>query len=165
MSQTERPEVVVITGASGGIGRATVQEFGRHGAHSGLITRGKAGLEGAMRDVERLGSKAIMIPTDVADANAVEAAAERAERELGPIDIWVNVAFTSIFSPFTQISPEEYKRVTEVAYLGFVYGTMAALKRMKPCDRGMIVNVGSALTYRGIPLQSAYCGAKHAIQG
>lgn len=165
MKSPQRPEVVVITGASGGIGRATAQEFARHGAHIGLIARGRAGLEGAMRDVERLGGKAIMIPMDVADANAVEAAAERVEQALGPIDVWVNVAFTSVFAPFTRITPDEYKRVTEVAYLGFVYGTMAALKRMKPRDRGVIVNVGSALAYRGIPLQSAYCGAKHAIQG
>lgn len=165
MSQAQRPEVVVITGASGGIGRATVQEFARHGAQIGLIARGKAGLEGAKRDVERLGGRAIMIPTDVADANAMEAAAEQVEQTLGPIDVWVNVAFTSVFAPFIEITPDEYKRVTEVTYLGFVYGTMAALKRMKPRDRGVIVNVGSALAYRGIPLQSAYCGAKHAIQG
>ena len=165
MAQTQRPEVVVITGASGGIGRATVQEFARHGAHIGLIARGEAGLQGAKDDVERLGGKAIMLPTDVADPQAVEAAAEKVEEAFGPIDTWVNVAFTSVFSPFLEITPDEYKRVTEVAYLGFVYSTQAALKRMKPRDRGTIVQVGSALAYRGIPLQSAYCGAKHAIQG
>ncbi len=165
MAQTQRPEVVVITGASGGIGRATVQEFARHGAHIGLIARGEAGLQGAKEDVERLGGKAIMLPTDVADPAAIEAAAQKVEDTFGPIDIWVNVAFTSVFSEFMDITPEEFKRVTEVTYLGYVYATQVALKRMLPRDRGTIVQVGSALAYRGIPLQSAYCGAKHAIQG
>ena len=165
MSQTQRPEVVVITGASGGIGRATVQEFARHGAHIGLIARGEAGLQGAKDDVERLGGKAIILPTDIADPEAVEKAAQKIEETFGPIDIWVNVAFTSVFSEFMGITPDEFKRVTEVAYLGYVYATRAALKRMLPRDRGTIVQVGSALAYRGIPLQSAYCGAKHAIQG
>jgi short-subunit dehydrogenase len=165
MAQTRRPEVVVITGASGGIGRATACEFARHGAHIGLIARGKAGLEGALRDVERLGGKGIIIPTDVSDPEAVEAAAATVEEQLGPIDIWVNVAFTSVFGDFMEITPDEYQRVTDVTYLGYVWGTRAALKRMLPRDRGTIVQVGSALAYRGIPLQTAYCGAKHAIQG
>ena len=158
-------EVVVVTGASGGIGRATAQAFAKRGAKIGLIARGHAGLEGALHDVRALGGEGIILPVDVADPNAVDDAAQKVEDTFGPIDIWVNDAFTSIFSPFSEISPQDYKRVTEVSYLGFVYGTMAALKRMKPRDRGTIVQVGSALAYRGIPLQSAYCGAKHAIQG
>lgn len=165
MAQAQTPEVVVITGASAGIGRAVVQAFAKRGAHIGLIARGEAGLEGARREVEALGGKAIAIPTDVSDAAAVDRAASQVEETFGPIDIWVNDAFTSVFSEFKDISPDDYKRVTEVAYLGFVYGTMAALKRMLPRDRGRIVQVGSALGYRSIPLQSAYCGAKHAING
>jgi NAD(P)-dependent dehydrogenase (short-subunit alcohol dehydrogenase family) len=158
-------QTVVITGASAGIGRATARLFGRRGANVALIARGEAGLEGAARDVEAAGGRALPIPADVADFEAVQQAADRAESELGPIDVWVNVAFTSVFAPFTQIKPEEFKRVTEVSYLGFVYGTMAALERMVPRDRGTIVQVGSALGYRSIPLQSAYCGAKHAVNG
>ncbi len=165
MAMTQRPEVVVITGASGGIGRATVQAFAKRGAHIGLVARGHAGLDGALRDVEQLGGKAIMIPTDVADADAVEAAAQKVEDTFGPIDIWVNDAFTSVFSPVHEMTPDDFKRVTEVTYLGYVYGTLAALKRMRPRDRGTIVQVGSALAYRGIPLQAAYCAGKHAIQG
>jgi NAD(P)-dependent dehydrogenase (short-subunit alcohol dehydrogenase family) len=161
----DHPPVVVVTGASAGIGRATVRAFATRGAHLGLIARGQAGLEGARRDVEAAGGKAIDYPLDVADAAAVEDAAERIERELGPIDVWVNNAMVSVFSPVKEMTAEEYKRVTEVTYLGYVYGTLAALKRMLPRDRGSIVQVGSALAYRGIPLQSAYCGAKHAIQG
>ncbi|HET8627678.1 MAG TPA: SDR family oxidoreductase [Thermomicrobiales bacterium] len=163
--QDNRPEVVVITGASAGVGRATVRRFAQEGAHIGLLARGDAGLEGAKRDVEQAGGRALALPTDIADADAVERAAARVEQEFGPIDIWVNDAMTSVFAPFTEIAPDEFKRVTEVTYLGQVYGTLAALKRMKPRDRGIIVQVGSALAYRGIPLQSAYCGAKHAIQG
>ncbi len=159
------PEVVVITGASAGVGRATAREFARHGAHIGLLARGHEGLEGARRDVESLGGKALVLPTDVADAEAVEAAARRVEEEFGPIDIWVNDAMASVFSPFAEITPEEYKRATEVTYLGFVYGTMSALKRMRQRDRGTIVQVGSALSYRAIPLQAPYCGAKFAIRG
>ncbi|HEX3788999.1 MAG TPA: SDR family oxidoreductase [Pseudonocardiaceae bacterium] len=157
--------VVVVTGASGGIGRAIAEAFGRRGDTVALLARGEQGLAAAAEQVRAAGGKALVVPTDVADSDQVEVAAERVERELGPIDTWVNVAFTSVFAPFDQIRPEEYRRVTEVAYLGYVYGTMAALKRMKFRDRGTIVQVGSALAYRGIPLQSAYCGAKHAIQG
>ncbi len=165
MSTPPPGQVVVVTGASGGIGRATATAFGARGAKVALLARGEAGLAGAARDVEAGGGQALVLPTDVADPAQIEAAAERVETELGPIDVWVNVAFTSVFSPFEKITPEEYKRVTEVNYLGFVYATMAALKRMTPRDAGTIVQVGSALAYRGIPLQTAYCGSKHAIQG
>jgi NAD(P)-dependent dehydrogenase (short-subunit alcohol dehydrogenase family) len=142
-----------------------VQEFARQGASVGLIARGRKRLEAARREVEERGGKALALPADVADARAIDDAAERVERELGPIDIWVNDAMTTIFAPVDQITPEEFKRTTEVTYLGFVYGTMSALKRMKPRNRGAIVQVGSALAYRSIPLQSAYCGAKHAMVG
>jgi NAD(P)-dependent dehydrogenase (short-subunit alcohol dehydrogenase family) len=165
MSSEQDGQVVVVTGASGGIGRATALAFAARGAKVALLARGEAGLAGAARDVEQAGGTALPITTDVADPDQVEAAAAQAEKALGPIDVWVNVAFTSVFAPFTDIGPAEYKRVTEVSYLGYVYGTMAALKRMLPRDAGTIVQVGSALAYRGIPLQSAYCGAKHAIQG
>lgn len=163
--QSNRAEVVVITGASAGVGRATVRAFAKRGARIGLLARGIDGLEGARQDVERLGGKALIVQTDVADADQVEAAAAKVEQTFGPIDIWVNVAMASVFSPAKEMKPEEYKRVTEVTYLGQVYGTLAALKRMLPRDAGRIINVGSALAYRGIPLQSAYCGSKHAIQG
>jgi NAD(P)-dependent dehydrogenase (short-subunit alcohol dehydrogenase family) len=158
-------QVVVVTGASGGIGRAVAQAYAARGARVALLARGEQGLAGAAADVERAGGTALVVPVDVADSDAVFAAANRVERELGEIDIWVNVAFTSVFSPLEHIRPEEFKRVTEVSYLGYVYSTMAALALMKPRDRGTIVQVGSALAYRGIPLQTAYCGAKHAIQG
>lgn len=157
--------VVVITGASAGVGRATAQAFAREGARVALIARGRGGLDGAARDVERLGGEAITLPLDVADAAAVERAAEEIEQKLGPIDVWVNNAMASVFSPIKEMTPEEFKRVTEVTYLGYVYGTLAALKRMLSRDRGVIIQVGSALAYRGIPLQAAYCAAKHAIQG
>ena len=165
MSSEHAGQVVVVTGASGGIGRAAALAFASRGAKVALLARGEAGLAGAVRDVESAGGMALPVPTDVADPAQVEAAAAEAEEALGPIDVWVNVAFTSVFAQFTDITPAEYKRVTEVSYLGYVYGTMAALKRMLPRDAGTIVQVGSALAYRGIPLQSAYCGAKHAIQG
>ena len=162
---TNSAKVVVVTGASAGVGRAVVQEFAREGAAIGLIARGRKRLESAKQEVESLGGKALALPADVADANALDQAAERVEQELGPIDVWVNDAMTTIFAPVDQITPDEFKRATEVTYLGFVYGTMAALKRMKPRNRGAIVQVGSALAYRSIPLQSAYCGAKHAMVG
>lgn len=165
MKSSKKPEVVVITGASAGVGRATVRKFAQHGAHIGLIARGKDGLEAAQREVEELGGKAIVLPVDVAYAEQVEAATQTVEAAFGPIDIWVNNAMTSVFSPFKEMSWQEFRRVTEVTYLGTVYGTMAALKRMYPRDSGVIVQVGSALAYRSIPLQSAYCGAKHAIRG
>jgi NAD(P)-dependent dehydrogenase (short-subunit alcohol dehydrogenase family) len=158
-------EVVVITGASAGVGRATVREFARHGAWVGLIARGRDGLEAAAREVRAAGGKALVLPADVADPARMEAAAEEVESQLGPIDIWVNNAMASVFSPIKKMTPAEFKRVTEVTYLGFVYGTLAALKRMLPRDRGAIVHVGSALAYRSIPLQAAYCAAKHAILG
>ena len=158
-------QTVVITGASGGIGRAAARLYGRRGARVGLIARGEAGLAGAVRDVEQAGGKALALPADVAEYEQVDQAASQAEDMFGPIDVWVNVAFASVFAPFTDITPEEFRRVTEVSYLGFVHGTMAALGRMRPRDQGTIVQVGSALSERSIPLQSAYCGAKHAING
>ncbi len=157
--------VVVITGATGGIGRATARRFAERGAKVALLARGSSGLEAAAHDVEAAGGVALAIPTDMADYGQVEHAAEQVEQVLGPIDVWINDAFTSVFAPFMQIHPDEYTRVTQVSYLGFVYGTRAALDRMLPRNHGTIVQVGSALAYRGIPLQTAYCGAKHAIQG
>jgi len=157
--------VVAITGASAGVGRAAARAFARRGWDVALLARGVDGLEAAMAEVEALGRRAIALPTDVANARQVELAAEQIERELGPIDVWVNNAMVSVFSPVKELQPDEVARVTDVTYLGVVYGTMAALKRMLPRDRGTIVQVGSALAYRGIPLQAAYCGAKHAIQG
>jgi short-subunit dehydrogenase len=160
-----RHEVVVITGASAGVGRAAVREFAKHGAWLGLIARGVDGLEGARREVEAAGGKALVLRADVADPAQVEAAAQRVENELGPIDIWVNNAMASVFSPIKETPAEEFKRVSDVTYLGYVYGTLAALKHMLPRDRGTILHVGSALAYRSIPLQSAYCAAKHAVLG
>ncbi len=156
---------IVITGASAGIGRTAAHLFADEGARIGLIARGRAGLEGAKREVEARGGEALIIQADVADAAALEAAAEEVEKQFGPIDVWVNDAMASVFSPIKEMTAEEFKRVTEVTYLGYVYGTLAALKRMLPRDRGVIIQVGSALAYRGIPLQAAYCAAKHAIQG
>ena len=157
--------VIVVTGATGGVGRAVARRFGARGDAVALLARGTDGLVGAAKDVEQAGGRALPVEVDMADHRAVEAAAGYVESELGPIDVWVNDAFTSVFAPFLEIAPEEFKRVTEVTYLGYVYGTRAALSRMVPRDRGTVVQVGSALAYRGIPLQSAYCGAKHAIQG
>jgi NAD(P)-dependent dehydrogenase (short-subunit alcohol dehydrogenase family) len=159
------PQVVVVTGASGGIGRATARAFGARGAKVALLARGEKGLERAAEEVREAGGQALPIPVDTSRFEDLEAAADRVEQELGPMDVWVNVAFTSVFAPFMDIRPEEFKRVTEVTYLGYVYGTRVALERMLPRDRGTVVQVGSALAYRGIPLQSAYCAAKHAIQG
>ena len=158
-------KVVVVTGASAGVGRATVRRFAQGGTSVGLIARGVDGLEGARQDVEAAGGDALVCPCDVADAQAVEQAAERIEQSLGPIDIWINAAFAGVLSPFAEMSLADFERVTRVTYLGQVHGTFAALRRMMPRNRGSIVLVGSALAYRGIPLQSAYCGAKHAIQG
>ena len=158
-------EVVVITGASSGVGRATVHAFAGRGARIGLIARGQAALEETAAEVRDLGGEALVLPTDVADAQRIEAAATAVEERFGPIDVWVNDAMATIFAPFTEVSAEEYRRATEVTYLGTVYGTMVALRRMKPRDSGTVVQVGSALAYRAIPLQSAYCGAKFAIRG
>jgi NAD(P)-dependent dehydrogenase (short-subunit alcohol dehydrogenase family) len=160
-----KKEVVVITGASAGLGRATAREFGKYRAKVALIARGVEGLDAAKREIESAGGSALVLPFDVADANAMEEAAASVEREFGPIDIWVNNAMASVFSPVKDMQPQEYRRVTEVTYLGVVYGTLAALKRMLPRDHGTIIQVGSALVYRSIPLQSAYCAAKHAIAG
>jgi len=157
--------VIVITGASAGVGRAAAIAFAREGARIGLIARGRAGLEAARRDVEANGGQAMVLPLDVADANALERAASDVEDKFGPLDVWVNNAMASVFSPIKETTPDEFRRVTEVTYLGYVYGTLAALRRMLPRDRGVIIQVGSALAYRGIPLQAAYCAAKHAIQG
>jgi len=156
---------VVITGASAGVGRATVRAFAREGARVGLIARGSEGLEAAAREVEHDGGTSLAVPADVADPDQVEAAAERMERELGLIDVWVNNAMATVFARFIDVTPAEFKRATEVTYLGTVYGTMSALRRMMRRNRGAIIQVGSALAYRSIPLQSAYCGAKHAIAG
>jgi NAD(P)-dependent dehydrogenase (short-subunit alcohol dehydrogenase family) len=156
---------VVITGASAGIGRATAVLYGQRGANVTLLARGRSGLDGAAMQVREAGGQALPVQTDVADPAQVDAAASQAEEAFGPIDAWINVAFTSVFAPFTEITAEEFRRVTEVSYLGFVHGTQSALARMLPRDRGTIVQVGSALSERSIPLQSAYCGAKHAING
>ena len=166
MSEHKKKRVVVVTGASAGVGRAVVREFAKtEGASIGLLARDRGRLEAAKAEIETLGGKALVLPTDVADAAAVESAAARVEEEFGPIDVWVNDAMTTIFSRFDEITPEEFKRATEVTYLGCVYGTMSALKRMKARDSGTIVQVGSALAFRSIPLQAPYCGAKHAIVG
>jgi NAD(P)-dependent dehydrogenase (short-subunit alcohol dehydrogenase family) len=165
MSTPIHSEVVVVTGAGAGLGRAIAQEFARHGARLGLIARDRDRLEAARREVESLGGQALVLPTDVSDADAIDRAATLVEQEFGPIDVWVNDAMASVFSPVKEMKPDEYRRVTEVTYLGYVNGTLAALRRMLPRDRGTIVQVGSALAYRSIPLQSAYCAAKHAIVG
>jgi NAD(P)-dependent dehydrogenase (short-subunit alcohol dehydrogenase family) len=158
-------EVIVITGASAGIGRATARAFARPGARIALLARGKQGLEATRRDVEAAGAQALVLPTDVADEKQVEAAARSVEREWGGIDIWVNNAMATIFGPIASLSGNEIRRATEVTYLGAVYGTMAALKRMRARNSGVIVQVGSALAYRAIPLQAPYCAAKHALRG
>jgi short-subunit dehydrogenase len=160
-----RPETVIITGASAGIGRATAHRFARAGARIGLIARDEASLNEVKREVEERGGEAMIAPADVSDAKALISAAETLAVGLGRIEVWVNDAMATVFSPVSEMTPEEFRRVTEVTYLGFVHGTMAALKLMKPFGRGTIVQVGSALAYRGIPLQAAYCGAKFAIRG
>ncbi|HEY7354451.1 MAG TPA: SDR family oxidoreductase [Terriglobales bacterium] len=165
MPVKKKPEVVVITGASAGLGRAIAREFGRHGAAVGLISRNEARLNEAQKEIEEAGGQSLSLPLDIADAAAVENAAQKVEDAFGPINVWVNNAMTSVFSPIEEMEPEEFKRVTEVTYLGVVYGTLSALKRMRQRDRGSIVQVGSALAYRSIPLQSAYCASKHAIAG
>ncbi|HUZ52172.1 MAG TPA: SDR family oxidoreductase [Streptosporangiaceae bacterium] len=158
-------QTVVINGCSAGIGRATARLFGERGDRVGLIARGADGLDSAAEEITRAGGTALPVTADMAGYSQIEAAAEKIEQSLGPIDVWVNVGFSSFFAPFSQISPEEFRRVTEVSYLGFVHGTMVALNLMRPRDHGTIVQVGSALAERSIPLQSAYCGAKHAILG
>ena len=157
--------VVVVTGASAGVGRAVAHAFARRGDRVALIARDRAALEEAAAEVAAAGGQSLVLPLDVSDADAVEAAAARIEAELGPVDIWVNNAMVSVFSPVREMTADEYRRVTEVTYLGYVHGTLSALRRMLPRDRGVIVQVGSALAYRAIPLQSAYCAAKHAING
>jgi NAD(P)-dependent dehydrogenase (short-subunit alcohol dehydrogenase family) len=157
--------IVVVTGASAGVGRATARRFAEEGDAVALIARGKERLKATMREVEALGGRALALPLDVAEPEALEAATERVESELGAIDVWVNNAMVTVYAPVTRLAPEEFRRVTEVTYLGSVWGTMAALRRMVPRDRGTIVQVGSALAYRGIPLQAAYCGAKHGLEG
>jgi NAD(P)-dependent dehydrogenase (short-subunit alcohol dehydrogenase family) len=163
--KVNQKDVVIITGASAGAGRAIALEFARHGARVALIARGKERLEDAKKEIEGLGGEALVFPADVADAQELDRIASQVEENWGPIDVWVNNAMVGVLSPVKEMEPEEYKRVTEVTYLGQVYGTQAALKRMLPRNKGSIVLVGSALAYRGIPLQSAYCGAKHAIMG
>src|SRR5262245_33744977 len=161
----KQPEIVVITGASAGVGRATAWEFAKHGAHIALIARGALRLEHARKEVEDRGGRAFVAPADVADYEEIESVARMIEEQLGPIDIWINNAMVSVFSPFREMEPAEFRRVTEVTYLGIVHGTMAALRYMVPRNSGKIVQVGSALAYRSIPLQSAYCGAKHGVVG
>jgi len=161
----EEPRVVVVTGSSAGLGRAIAGAFAERGAAVGLLARGRERLAEAEREIRDGGGRALAVPTDVADAQAVAEAADRIEGELGPVDVWVNNAMVSVFSPVKEMRAEEYRRVTEVTYLGYVHGTLAALEHMLPRDRGTIVQVSSALAFRAVPLQSAYCAAKHAIKG
>lgn len=163
--QIDRDTVVLITGASGGVGRATARLLAERGSKIALLARGEEGLEGAKRDVEERGGRALVIPTDVSKFDQVQAAAEAAEKEFGPIDLWINNAMVSMYSPFMKMTPEEFRHIVEVTFLGQVHGTRSALMRMVPRDRGVILQVGSALAFRSIPLQSAYCASKHAIHG
>ena len=165
LHQATRVASVVVTGASAGVGRAVVHQFAKEGAKIGLVARDRAALETVAEEVRQRGGEPLVLPADVADAGALFAAADEAEKAFGSIDVWVNDAMVTVFSPVAEITPEEFRRVTEVTYLGFVHGTMAALRHMRPQNSGTIVQVGSALAYRSIPLQSAYCGAKHAIRG
>ncbi len=165
MSTTTDRKVAVVTGGTAGVGRATVRELAGAGYDVAVLARGRAGLDGAVADVERAGGRGLAVPTDVADHKAVAAAADEVEQTLGEIDVWVNCAFASPLAFSWDTSMEDFRRATEVTYFGYVYGTMTALERMRPRDRGVVVNVGSAMAYRAIPLQSAYCGAKHAIKG
>lgn len=165
MPANERRGVAVVTGGTAGVGRATVRELARKGYDVAVLARGRAGLDGAVADVEAAGRRGLAVPCDVAEHEAVDAAAAQVESDLGPVDVWVNVAFVGSLAYFWDTTPQEYRRMTEVTYYGQVNGTRAALRHMRPRDRGVIVNVGSAMAYRGIPLQSAYCGAKHAIKG
>jgi NADP-dependent 3-hydroxy acid dehydrogenase YdfG len=162
---TLQDKTVIVTGASAGVGRAIALRFAAEGAHVGLIARDSSALADVKYEIEELGGKAVVAAADVADAQAVASAADMIEEQLGPVDIWVNDAMVTVFSPIWDITPEEYRRVTEVTYLGCVHGTMAALRTMRPRNQGTIIQIGSALAFRGIPLQSAYCGAKHAIRG
>ncbi len=161
----KRNQVVMVTGASAGLGRAIAHAFAKRGARIGLIARNEEALHACSEEVRQLGGEALVLPLDVSDAAAMDQAASRLEEVFGPIDVWVNDAMASVFSPVKKMKPEEYKRVTEVSYLGYVYGTLAALHRMLPRDRGTIIQIGSALAVRSIPLQSAYCASKHAIVG
>jgi NADP-dependent 3-hydroxy acid dehydrogenase YdfG len=165
MAATKRDRVVVVTGASAGVGRAVARAFGQQGAKVALIARTREGLDEAAREIERTGGEALVLPLDVADSAAVFAAADQVAARWGGIDVWVNDAMVSVFAPVKEMKPEEYRRVTEVDYLGYVYGTMAALRHMLPRDRGHVIQIGSALVYRSIPLQSAYCASKAAIRG
>jgi NAD(P)-dependent dehydrogenase (short-subunit alcohol dehydrogenase family) len=162
---SKQGEVVVLTGASGGVGRAAARRFAEEGARIGLIARGRTGLEATAREVQERGGEALVLPVDVAHHDQVEAAAASVEEAFGPIDVWINDAMVTVYAEFLDIEPDEFRRATEVSYLGMVWGTRAALKRMKPRNRGSIVQVCSAMSYRGIPLQSPYCGAKHACKG
>ena len=165
MKTASKNKVVVVTGASGGIGRAISRKFAQQGCSIGLLARGHDGLEAARREVESLGGMAIVVSLDVSDPVQMENAAEMVERNFGDIELWVNNAMVSMYSPFMEMTSEEFRHITDVTYHGYVYGTQSALKRMVPRDRGVIIQIGSALAHRSIPLQSAYCGAKHAIEG
>jgi NAD(P)-dependent dehydrogenase (short-subunit alcohol dehydrogenase family) len=157
--------IAVVTGGSAGVGRATARAFARDGFDVAVIARGEGRLAATKSELEAVGVRCVAVSADVADAAAVDAAAEQVERELGPIDVWVNNAMATVFAPMSDVTPEEFRRATDVTYFGSVWGTLAALRHMRPRDRGVVIQVGSALAYRGIPLQAPYCGSKHALQG